>query len=235
MTRHRRRVTVDELANIVGELTDQLKVLVAAVDDLRCEVEWWARNAAAETTWQPVTRALSGDAVTNDEHRSAEESVEPSDSTPSANVPAVDGHATATAKEAATTSACDSAVSATALDRLAALEQALSSGPCCPWPETCEDSECPEFPVGTVVLADEDLWLAMLELRPAHVLEYDCCCEDGIGAPYLLAWQRDDGCFLRELSESEAIDLQRACLAAQAEREAQRPAAPSPQTQLDLW
>ena len=48
MVRSSRRNSVDELAKIASDLIDQVKVLVSAVDDLRCEVEWWSRNAADE-------------------------------------------------------------------------------------------------------------------------------------------------------------------------------------------
>jgi len=42
--------SIDELARLVEELLEHLQTLVAAVDDLRQEVEWWARNASVEAT-----------------------------------------------------------------------------------------------------------------------------------------------------------------------------------------
>ncbi len=234
MTRSQRRASVDDLSRRVGDLVDQLKVLVAAVDDLRCEVEWWSRNAADESPWQgtPGPQHVSEPTATDDSP----------DKETSAGCPA-DGDAdVADARDNSATAATDvatedasTAANASAGENLAALERSLTSSECGPWPDACDDSECPEFPVGNVIGVDEDMWLAVLELRPAHVVGQGCCCEEGIGAPYLLAWCHEDGCFLRELGEEEAVELQRACLAAQAKWETQRSESAIPQTQLDLW
>lgn len=234
MTRSQRRPSLDDLSRRVDDLVDQLKVLVAAVDDLRCEVEWRCREAAQESAWQGTATPQAASEPAAVEHSP--------DNGASAGCPA-DGErdsgdtlgSRGSAAADVSTEAATAEASASAAERLASRERSLTSGECGPWPDECEDSECPEFPVGAVIAVDEDSWLVVLELRPAHVVGHDCCCEDGIGAPYLLAWRREAGCFLRELSDDEAVDLQRACLAAQAEREAQRPAALTPQTQLDLW
>jgi hypothetical protein len=103
------------------------------------------------------------------------------------------------------------------------------------WPEDWEGEEPPELPTGEVIRVDEETWSAVLDFRPAHVVDMGCCCEDGIGAPYLLAWQNGDGCFLRELTEEEAIELQTACLAAQSEAQALHESSHVEPMQLGLW
>lgn len=61
-----RRVCIDDLATKTAELLEQVRVLVAAVDDLRCEVEWWARNAteqahSSDKTMSPTERIAHQD------------------------------------------------------------------------------------------------------------------------------------------------------------------------------
>ncbi|HZZ26765.1 MAG TPA: hypothetical protein VFE46_02060 [Pirellulales bacterium] len=44
MTVHHPPATHDDVLLAIGSLIDHIKVLVSAVDDLRCEVEWQSRN-----------------------------------------------------------------------------------------------------------------------------------------------------------------------------------------------
>ena len=76
-----------------------------------------------------------------------------------------------------------------------------------------------EIPAGRMVAVDADMWSAVLDIRPAHVVGEGCCCEEGVGAPYLLAWRSGDEFLLRELSDEEARKLQELCLACQDGRE----------------
>lgn len=64
---------------------------------------------------------------------------------------------------------------------------------------------------------DADMGSIVLDHRPAHIVGEGCYCKAGVGAPYLLAWQRGDEFLLRELSDEEAYRLQELCLAYQAE------------------
>ena len=41
-----RRVAMEDVLAAIGVLTEQIGVLVSAVDDLRCEIEWQGRNGA---------------------------------------------------------------------------------------------------------------------------------------------------------------------------------------------
>lgn len=232
MARSNRRTSVEDLVRITAELIDHVKVLVTAVDDLRCEVEWWARNAADQ--WQANNAGAQrshgqvsdiGEAANEDEGATRDEN-----------------------RMSATRHRCDEvrlessegpqATPLSAAERLAALESSLKSGPPGAWPDDSDETEPPELPTGCIVEVDEELWASVLDMRPAHVVRMGCCCQEGVGAPYLLAWEAENGYFLRELTESEAVTLQRACLAVQDEATAaaapNAPADPAT-TQLGLW
>ena len=58
MTTNRSPATFDDLLAAVSSLTDQLQVLVSAVDDLRCEVEWQAKNIVAAQSVPAPTAPL---------------------------------------------------------------------------------------------------------------------------------------------------------------------------------
>ena len=73
------------------------------------------------------------------------------------------------------------------------------------------------MPIGRIVSLDPDLWGSILDFRPAHVIREGCCCEEGEGAPYLLAWRTETEFLLRELTDEEARLLQSLCLANQGE------------------
>jgi hypothetical protein len=119
--------------------------------------------------------------------------------------------------------------------RLAQLERSLAVGRRAEWPDEWHGNDAPELPAGKVIPVSEDLWEAVLDVRPAHVVGRGCCCEEGIGAPYLLAWQNEEGCLLRELSDEEAYELQRACLDAQAEEASRHNPQLACETQMGLW
>ena len=59
MTAQRSRVTLDEVYVVIGSLIDHIKVLVTAVDDLRCEIEWQARNPVADNERVSASTASS--------------------------------------------------------------------------------------------------------------------------------------------------------------------------------
>jgi hypothetical protein len=168
----------------------QIKILVTAVDDLRCEIEWQARNGAmAESS--TVSASLEVD-----------DGVEGMGESPSAPIMAPD----------------DSLLSA--VGRLRAFERACSQGPPTPWSDEWATGDDFEIPAGRLVSVGADLWSAVLDIRPAHVIGEGCCCEEGVGEPYLLAWRSGDEVMLRELTDGEARKLQVLCLACQAEEAA---------------
>lgn len=231
MAKSNRRASVEDLVKITSDLIDQVKVLVAAVDDLRCEVEWWARNAA--DSWQTPHTGLQqsggrgsgiAEAETDDDEVRDEVQLPAASECNDEEPPAMP--------------LGEHAISLSAKDRLSAFESSLKSGPPGAWPDDADESEPPELPTGCIVEVDEELWVSVIDMRPAHVVHMGCCCEEGIGAPYLLAWEAENGYFLRELTEAEAIALQQACLAAQDEATAAAapiaPAEPAT-TQLGLW
>ena len=230
MRKSNRRTSVDDLVKITADLIDHVKVLVAAVDDLRCEVEWWARNATDQWTPDGVGAGRSNFAHANAASSAFEGNTESHDedelsAADECNVEAV-------------TAAPQDADGLSAEARLSALEASLMSGPSGNWPDDSDESEPPELPTGCIVEVDEELWASVIDMRPAHVVRMGCYCEEGIGAPYLLAWEAENGYFLRELTEAEAIALQQACLAAQDEaKKAAAPIAPTEPatTQLGLW
>lgn len=231
MARTKRRANVDDRARLVGDLFDQIKVLVSAVDDLRCEVEWWARNAVdqrdslAPSAPTYVPQNLKHDCVLG-----ADEALAPSNSAADCSKEVT---ADATAGQGTETSPCDCPERAAEM-RLASLELGLAAGRRAEWPDEWDGNDAQELPVGKVIPVNEELWEAVLDLRPAHVVGRGCCCEEGIGAPYLLAWQYDEGCFLRELSDEESYELQRTCLDARAEQDSRQNAQQVSETQLGL-
>jgi hypothetical protein len=237
MAKKTRRAGVDDLVKLTGELIDHVKVLVTAVDDLRCEVEWWARNAAdqrCEAESAATCQRCRQPIATLDQEEKLEHL---SDATEPAalakdNPPLEPSPLRTSASETAVDDSGRSPAS-----RLDALERALITGPSANWPDDWDNDEPPELPTGRIVQVDEELWNDVLECRPAHVVQFGCCCEEGIGAPYLLAWQSEAGFFLRELTDKEALELQRICLDAQRETvPAPSPTAnDSPQTQLGFW
>ncbi len=77
MTSRQKCPTFDDLLAAVDSLLDQIKILVAAVDDLRCEVEWQAKIIAeAESTVNSTAAAganLMGEVDAVPEEREPEE------------------------------------------------------------------------------------------------------------------------------------------------------------------
>ncbi|HEV2971090.1 MAG TPA: hypothetical protein VGY55_14045 [Pirellulales bacterium] len=185
----KRRANLDDLLAAIESITDEIKVLVSAVDDLRCEIEWQVRNATVAES--PTVSALS---EVDDRF---EEVGESQLSSPPTHAPD------------------DSLLSAAG--RLRAFERACSQGPRTPWSDEWATSDDFEIPAGRLVSVDADLWSAVLDIRPAHVIREGCCCEEGIGAPYLLAWRIGDEFLLRELTDDEARKLQELCLDTQSE------------------
>jgi hypothetical protein len=213
VSKYRRGVAPDDLEKVVHELIEQLKILVVAVDDLRCEVEWWSRNggetpfyvAASPPSTAPSTKV-----------RAAHQ--EP--------VPAV--AASAASRE-------PSPSSLSAVELLRRLEESLMNGPTGAWLDPWPGEDAPDLPCGFVIEVDEDLWCAVLDFRPAHIVgASDDACEHDIGAPYLLAWRNEQGCYLRELSDEESLQLQRLCLETRSRDETPRPAV-AVTTQQSLW
>ena len=211
MTRTERIADANDLLVGVAELVQQVQVLVAAVDDLRCEVEWLLRNTVHADPPQPSCRhdVIPKKEALNDDEQAAEDCAVPPGAAP-------------TTPPEPRAVPCDIAARSrlTPASELEKLEQMLMVGPRGDWPEECEGVDPPELAIGHVVAVDKTLWTSVLDLRPAHVVGGDCACEEDEGAPYLLAWQTAGQCFLRELDEREARALQDACLAAQAEQAA---------------
>lgn len=201
---------LDEQSEAIKLLVEQVKVLISAIDDLRCEIEWQARNGnlpeSSETASSPA-----------DENEATEpEQVE---------------------QGAELNVAADESL-LSAVGRLRAYERALSHGRRTAWRDEWATADDFEIPAGRLVSVSDDLWRTVLEFRPVHVIGDGCCCEEGIGAPYLLAWQSGDEFLIRELADEEALKLQELCLAAQAEESPQRalaPAAATDQAQLGLF
>ncbi len=194
MTSLRPRATMDDLLAALDSMTDQIKVLVSAVDDLRCEIEWQARN---------VTIAESPTASASPE---IDDGVKELGEPPALSAP--------------TEVPDDSLLSAAG--RLGAFERACSQGPRTPWSDEWATGDDFEIPAGRLVSVGADLWSAVLDIRPAHVIGEGCCCEKEIGEPFLLAWRSGDEFMLRELTDGEARKLQELCLASQAEKAARR-------------
>lgn len=208
MTVRRNRATFEELFVTVESLVDQLKVLVSAVDDLRCEIEWQARN-------QSLAR--------DDSQWIVAPSATPADCRP------------AEAFHSVVSSSVGGTVAQSAVEKLVAYEEYLTQGSRGVWLEEWAEHDDFEMPTGRVVPVDAQLWTDVLDIRPAHVVGEGCCCEEGEGGPYLLAWHCGEEFLLRELSDEEARQLQELCLAAQDEQTQQQPSAPSAATQLGLF
>src|SRR6266478_6182533 len=68
-----RRVNLDDLLAAIELVTDEIKVLVSAVDDLRCEIEWQARNGSTDES--PLISTLSD--TRNDEREELVQSTWP--------------------------------------------------------------------------------------------------------------------------------------------------------------
>lgn len=202
MVRKNRRSSVDELAKLASDLVDQVKVLVTAVDDLRCEVEWWSRNAADER-WQ---------AQQNSSYRSNEES--PCDLPESNFTPPDSADAQEVAVNPTELIAATPAVVGAPRESLEDQERRLMQGPIAELPTEWDEDEPPELATGCIIEVDQEIWNWFVEYRPAHVVNGGCCCEAGFASPYLLAWQTEEGNFVRELTDGEAVELQQACLTA---------------------
>ncbi len=218
-TGQRHRATFDDLCAAIESVADQIKVLVSAVDDLRCEVEWQARNASLEQA-APVSAEIEP----ADE---PDEGVEWKFSSPDQ---------------------CDLDNSLlTAAGRLGAYEQCLTRAPRGLWLDEWSDSDeldVLEIPCGRIFSMSPEIWEAILDVRPAHVIGGEGCddCEaDGDhswGAPYLLAWRTEREFLLRELADEEAGQLQTLCIECQAEtaRPAVQQGKDTPlESQLDLF
>ncbi len=212
----RQRVTLGDLLIAIESVTDQIKVLVSAVDDLRCEVEWQSRNGLSAEYLSAPTAPFVTDRLDQARDQSAEE---------------------ITCSSAAK-NRDDSILTATG--RLRAYENVLLRAPRGVWLDKWNEAkelDVVELPVGRVFSVCADLWDAFVNVRPSHVVGLGCDCEEGVGAPYLLTWQSESEFLVRELSDVEAIRLQELCLAAQAEytNQATPQAAANVQSQLGLF
>lgn len=213
MTVGRQRVTLENLLIAIESVTDQIKVLVSAVDDLRCEVEWQSRNVSC-------AEDLSVPAFTERSDERADDLRKTTLGSPLAE------------------SRDDSLL--TAAGRLRAYENGLLKAPRGVWLDEwneAEELDVVELPVGRVFSICADLWDAFVNIRPSHVVGAGCDCEEGVGAPYLLAWQSETEFLVRELGDEEALRLQELCLAAQAEHadKATRQVEVNFQSQLGLF
>jgi hypothetical protein len=164
-------------------------LLVAATDDLRCEVEWQLKQSTA-------SEALLDEPAANDETSLDED---------------LDSQQVSVRKSK---SSEDESL-LTPAGRLAAFERSLCGGRRGTWSDEWAERDDCELPVGRVISVTGEIWSAMLDIRPAHVIDFGCCCEEGEGSPYLLAWETESEYLLRELSDEEARRLQILCLAKQ--------------------
>ncbi len=181
-----RRTTMEDVLAAIGVLTEQIGVLVSAVDDLRCEIEWQGRNGAFD---QPTTVEK-----TNDETADLVDSEPP-------------------ASEIGPTAERDDSL-LSAAGRLRAFEQSLMQGRRSSWSDDWATNDDFVIPEGRLVSVDADLWAAVLDVRPAHVVGEGCDCEEDMGPPYLLAWRDGDKFLLRELTRDEAYEIQHLCMRA---------------------
>lgn len=216
MTVERQRVTLEDLLIAIESVTDQIKVLVAAVDDLRCEVEWQSRNVSSAEDLSVPTAPLVTERLDQTRDQSAEQTIYFS----------------------AAESPDDSLL--TAAGRLRAYENVLLKAPRGVWLDKwneAEELDVVELPVGRVFSICADLWDAFVNIRPSHVVGAGCDCEEGVGAPYLLTWQSETEFLVRELGDEESLRLQELCLAAQAEQadKVTRQAEANVQSQLGLF
>ena len=213
MTTRQERASFDDLLEATGSLLDQVKVLVSAVDDLRCEVEWQAKNIAAAELPERATASVAPPLAYG---TTVQEEI----------LPPLTGNQVA-----------DNSL-LTASGRLRACERSYCQGLRGRWSDEWAEHDDFEMPVGRVVSVDADTWSSVLDIRPAHVIDEGCCCEEGEGAPFLLAWQCRDEFLLRELTDEEARRLQQLCLACQveqADQSAQRVSSTPAETQRDLF
>lgn len=198
-TGHRQPATFDDLFAAIESVADQIKVLVSAVDDLRCEVEWQARNASLDSA--PIPPATAAASIAPDDEQSVAESKVPS----------------------AGRDHTDESLLSVA-GRLRAYEQCLTTAPRGLWLNEWTDAEeldVLEIPCGRIFSVSPDIWETMLSVRPAHVIGGDGCgdCEADVKdpCPYLLVWRTEREFLLRELADEEARHLQKLCLECQSE------------------
>lgn len=121
---------------------------------------------------------------------------------------------------------------------LAEIEQWLMSGATVVDYVDPEEEEPPLLPTAQIhALADVDLFDWFISLVPLHVVDGACDCEPEAESPYVLAWQNELGCFVRQLTAEESRLLQMACVASRNAVEAPVAAPPSapPVTQRTLW
>jgi len=209
-------VTLDDLLSAIESVTDQIKVLVSAVDDLRCEVEWQSRNvSSAEYLSTPTAPSVTQCLDQTPDHLAEETIYFP---------------ATASRDDSLLTSA----------GRLRAYENGLRKAPRGVWLDKwseAEELDVVELPVGRVFSICADMWDAFVNIRPSHVINAGCDCEEGVGSAYLLAWQIENEFLVRELDDEESLRLQELCLAAQAEQadKIARQAETTVQSQLGLF
>jgi hypothetical protein len=191
MTIHHPPATYEDVLQAIGSLIDYIKVLVTAVDDLRCEVEWRNHNSTAtdgpSVLNAPLRLATECGGAGEEDIRSADREI-----------------------------ATDSLLSATG--RLRAYEKLLYRAPRGLWLNEWSEHDDFETPTGRIISVSSDIYESLLDIRPAHVVDDSCCCEAGEAAPYLLVWHTDREFLLRELTDEEAEKLQEFCLACQAER-----------------
>jgi hypothetical protein len=185
MTVHRSPATYDDVMQAIGSLIDHIKVLVSAVDNLRSEVEWQARNPRED---DPVS---GGTALKSE----------------------VGEPALPTAEQ---TISFESLL--TAAGRLHAFEMLLFQAPRGVWLDEFASEDELNLPDGRIFSVDADLWTRVRDIRPAHVVGDNCCCQAQGGTPFLLAWQNEGEFLLRDLTYEEARPLKDLCLASQAER-----------------
>lgn len=194
MSTRRQPAALEDLLPAIESVADQIKVLVSAIDDLRCEVEWQARNASSD--WAPI--APAPESVTersNGMDDEVGESIAPSPGSDDVD---------------------DSLLSAAG--RLRAYEELLFRCRRGLWLDEFVTEDDFIIPVGLLFSVDRSLWDAVLDFRPAHVVGDSCQCEADTGAPYLLAKRTETEFLLRELTEEEARRLQELCLQWQAEK-----------------
>ncbi len=173
-------VTVDDVLATAVELIEHVRVLVSAVDDLRCEIEWWTRNSVHDDPPCParLDREVSDALDVADEDEVEDRGDEPAGESS----PIGPNSAAGEQREVNLPPAL------TARGYLREQERRLVAAPVVPWSDAWATDELLDLPMGKAIAVDEALWSSVLELRPAHVVGLqDCACEEGEGAPYLLA------------------------------------------------
>lgn len=209
----RKNATYDDVLAVLQSITEQLSVLVSAVDDLRCEVEWQARNSD------------------NQEHSQRLESAnEPSDEWVD---PAGESDASRLGTQKADTLQ-------SAAGRLEAYERALMKGRRGLWMEEWIDHDelDVQIPPGLVFSVSESVWNDVIGICLVHIVGAECHCTDTEGEPYVLAWQTDKEFLVRGLTDVEARGLQALCLDRAEQAKYMRESVPdhsSEATQLGLF